>query len=1173
MSVIKKAPFKGVFLCLEKTMAESLGTLTVDLLARIGGFVDPMRAAERQADTSSQNIVDSIDEVEVQSSKTSKAISVMAGSIKTALAGISIAQLVSMADGYTQTAARIRNATDSAVEYDLVQKRLYDTANSTFRALSEAQEVYLGLAGGMKSLGYATQDTLDVSDSLSFSFVANAARADQAQSAIDSFSKAMATGKLDGDGWISMVTAADNIIGDVAKTMGVTEAQVRKLGVEGKISLQDLIRTLVETRDQNKALADSMENSLSDGMTKLSNGVTRYVGELNLSLGATDSAAGALGILGDNIDVVANALMVGAAYYAGTYIPAVISGTTAGYAKVAQLVEQIKVENAALLSERAMTTQQIANAQATLVQLASEKALEVERLKAQISAQGRMASITRLAELKKIEAQVTRELAAAEAALAAAQGRSAIASGAIMGMLTGPVGLGLAVAGVAASYFLLRNNTDESTKSFNENGASIADVISKYNQLDEVQRRNQLRTETKSLEELTDAFKDSERQLTATTLSLYRSGEASTDVARQVSNLAMQYKQGELDASQLAAKINDLSGVTAEGKAKVDAQAAAVNKARSELVQQKNITEAMIQRNTDLAKSHDAAANAASNQANKIAELTDKQKEYIDKVTSDVLKEQYIQKQMREHGVSRDRAINMADTRNSAGMGFSAKDGAMPEAIRQAEAQAWALKQGEKARDEAEKRSNDAEKKRESDRNKAANDADNKRKQQFQEREQIQREYADRLRQIDLDLAADSKRIAEANFSPDHAKGYLEVAIGRAKLERSLFIAEQEFEINQHRYTEEQKLEKESEINQLRINANYALTDELVVAQLDAEAERHKQAIAWMNLEQAQRLNDASEAFQTDMQNMDAKYETERKRILLNNSISDQEKERRIGASYRTQDLDMEDSRQRAWLDLQNAVGLDTSVQEAWEQRADAIKSAYEWQLITQQEYQDAMLASEAEYFRAKTSLGLQASADTLSGMTDLMGSLLGEQSAGYKAMFAMSKAFAIAQALINAPKTFSDVYASVASIPYIGPYLAPVMAGAAVAVQLAQVSQIKSTSLTGMAHDGIDYIPKEGTWLLQKGERVLSPKQNMDFTRSLNSTKSRADAVVVNINVPPGYTANQSRGANGEINVDVVRQIAREEAMRPWEQLQSPNSPPSRAMQDSFGLSPNRGG
>lgn len=127
------------------------------------------------------------------------------------------------------------------------------------------------------------------------------------------------------------------------------------------------------------------------------------------------------------------------------------------------------------------------------------------------------------------------------------------------------------------------------------------------------------------------------------------------------------------------------------------------------------------------------------------------------------------------------------------------------------------------------------------------------------------------------------------------------------------------------------------------------------------------------------------------------------------------------------------------------------------------------------------MLASEAQFNTDKAALGAQAAADTLSGMTDLMGSLIGEQSGAYKAMFAMSKAFAVAQAIMNAPQTFSNVYTSVSAIPLIGPYIAPVMAGAAVAVQVAQASQIKSVSLDGMAHDGISSVPEDGTWFLKK--------------------------------------------------------------------------------------------
>lgn len=241
---------------------------------------------------------------------------------------------IAAADGYTQMAARIRNATQSTEEYNLVQDRLLVTANTTFRALSEAQEVYLSLAGGMKSLGYATKDTLDLSDSLSFAFTANATRADQAQSAMDALSKAMAKGKIDADAWISIVTGADNIIADMAKTTGRTEAEIRKLGAEGKVSLEDLIATLIATREANEQLANNMENSFKDGLTKLTNEMTVFLGKLNDTTKATGTMAAGLGYLGENIENVARVGGVAASVYGGVLVSGFVKSAT--YAIAAQ---------------------------------------------------------------------------------------------------------------------------------------------------------------------------------------------------------------------------------------------------------------------------------------------------------------------------------------------------------------------------------------------------------------------------------------------------------------------------------------------------------------------------------------------------------------------------------------------------------------------------------------------------------------------------------------------------------------------------------------------------------------------------------------------------------------------------------------------------------------------
>lgn len=84
------------------------------------------------------------------------------------------------------------------------------------------------------------------------------------------------------------------------------------------------------------------------------------------------------------------------------------------------------------------------------------------------------------------------------------------------------------------------------------------------------------------------------------------------------------------------------------------------------------------------------------------------------------------------------------------------------------------------------------------------------------------------------------------------------------------------------------------------------------------------------------------------------------------------------------------------------------------------------------------------------------------------------------------------------------NAFASTAAIPIVGPTLAPAAMAAATAATsplAAGAIAAASSTIAGMAHSGLDYIPKEGTWLLDKGERVLSPRQNQDLTNFLRGT------------------------------------------------------------------------
>ena len=134
----------------------------------------------------------------------------------------------------------------------------------------------------------------------------------------------------------------------------------------------------------------------------------------------------------------------------------------------------------------------------------------------------------------------------------------------------------------------------------------------------------------------------------------------------------------------------------------------------------------------------------------------------------------------------------------------------------------------------------------------------------------------------------------------------------------------------------------------------------------------------------------------------------------------------------------------------------------------------------------------DIEFAQAQQDLMLAQYSGIFSSTTDMMKNAFGEQSKAYAIAFAIQKGFAVGQAALSLAMNVAK--ASEIGFPYNLPMIAGAFAQGAQIVSIISGAQVP----TGMAHDGIDYVPKEGTWLLDKGERVLSPRQNADLTRSL---------------------------------------------------------------------------
>src|SRR5690606_14434650 len=107
---------------------------------------------------------------------------------------------------------------------------------------------------------------------------------------------------------------------DMAKSLGLTSQEVRRLGAEGKLATAQLVGGLGGALDDNKAAADAMAVSIRDAFTNLRTNLAAFLGEANSATGATATMAEAIDFFGKNIDTVVKLLGVAGAAALASYV-------------------------------------------------------------------------------------------------------------------------------------------------------------------------------------------------------------------------------------------------------------------------------------------------------------------------------------------------------------------------------------------------------------------------------------------------------------------------------------------------------------------------------------------------------------------------------------------------------------------------------------------------------------------------------------------------------------------------------------------------------------------------------------------------------------------------------------------------------------------------------------
>lgn len=266
------------------------------------------KAANRDYASSTKGAVSALEEVR--------------GLVKGVAAGFSIMKLIDTADEWGQYASRVDMATRSAEEFGHAQERLAKSAAVTYRSLAETREGFINMSPPLRELGLSLDQSIDAIDTFSGLLVTNAASAEKGKSAIGALSSAMQKGKLDANGWGTILSTMPSIVDLLAQSMGRSAAEIRRLGAEGKLTAKDLAKALVEGNAEVIKQVELMPTTVRDAFGRLTTVATEFLGKNNEAIGVTATLAAGIDFLAQNFDLLATAVGLVAAVHASRFVGA-----------------------------------------------------------------------------------------------------------------------------------------------------------------------------------------------------------------------------------------------------------------------------------------------------------------------------------------------------------------------------------------------------------------------------------------------------------------------------------------------------------------------------------------------------------------------------------------------------------------------------------------------------------------------------------------------------------------------------------------------------------------------------------------------------------------------------------------------------------------------------------
>lgn len=939
-------------------------------------------------------------------------------------------------DAWTSMTNKLANANTEQARMADLQERVFEIAQKTRTELDATATLYARMERSLASYNVTGLQVARVTETINKAMIVSGATAAEAGAAIVQLSQGLQSGVLRGDEFRSVSEQAPRLLKAMADSLKVTTGELRAMAGQGKLTADVVTRAIYDSSDAIDKEFNKTTATFSQQVAMANNNLVKFAGTSSSVSSATQLLGATLIGLSENMDTVATVAGVLAAVLVGKVITAYAATAAASVQASLTAAQEVGAAQALTSAKVQEAAARVSAAQATLTAANAEVAATKAAFMAEQQFYKGTASLVAHYQAKNAATAATLELTAAQAALTTATNTQITAQTRLNVVMAAGRGV-MALLGGPAGVILLAA------------GAWYA-----YSQAQE-RATETARNMGVEADTLTNRLKNlTIEQQKGLQVELQRAE------SRLKETLAEETKAVEIASTRLRLNAQYLAEATEK-----DLHYQSALKGRAELQETLTLAEAKLSTTQrELAQVQENAQTVTSNLSNVVTGLGTAYVYTADaalrlktaqKQSADLTRA--IQAQGNEADVARLRlagltvqASQLQDVQNRAAKVYADNKKFVDDYIAGHIDAAAAVTEDEKG---------------------LVRFLDMSKKAAEAQEELSQRRQNDRKETRENRAAERYQDQWDKAYEKAEARGL--TAVDRLR-------AQQEAEEAQMRKKAERAGATEEELQKAitAIQTRYDREREQLAGEYNPALKlktAYEEANTTIRQLQDAGLLDLQTANQARLE-AEGNYLSQRMQLLRDQAVSERDE---IAGLY--------DPAQAA--------------QNEYDSELAALQAARDAQLVTEKDFLDRrhqlyteMQQQQAQY-QSKELLSFAASAGDMAGALATTLAAMGKKnSTAYKVAFAASKAFAIADASVKVAAAVAQALGDPTAITPLQKFANMAAVAAAGANLVQQVTSV------GMAHDGIDNIPKEGTWLLDKGERVVDRRTNADLKEFLSN-------------------------------------------------------------------------